>query len=1375
MYVFLKELIMCFDKKVIGCILVFFTITSLAQTTPTEPPGSVGSALNAQNVLTVAPQMTVRLGPSFVLSAHKLANARELVATAKSVVINKEGVRTEVEHNAARVLISTEKRTSHEDALQRLADIAASRSDTAEFLEHEGWPAVQIKYTERLPRRGAKEEPLATLESARAAKAAFPEIVVQYIVTAIAAGDTILRFDATITPAAPPDFASRVQDLVRTTVVPKRGDIAEARSNVLKLQSVETNRQLKIRSGEKPANVEQLNRRPATAPDTLAPGTEAAAPGASVLGDSHVTQAASTGAVTVQAGVGELEIAASADARNVVLASNGGLSFSANRGASYAAGNTGVFGLNDPSLARAVSGNFYLGVIAFPNGSTAHLGVTGCTNAVSRSTNNGAAFTLRGYSAQCPNTGAVCFPDQEHIAADARNAAAGGDQLYAVWRNFTPATPVTNCGGIGGGFVTTTITCSQNSGTTWTAGAIVPGSGDLARVAVGRDGAVYVVSINGNSILLNRFTSCAAGLAADAGFPVTVATMSGAVTCPIAGLDRCNDGNTLSSPTVATDPDNANHISVSFAENNGGSSERIITLQSNNRGASFPTRQNVATSASTRRFMPWSCIARGRTWAGWYGRPPAVGGASNDRTDYFIGSSGLERNVSNNPDPQCASGWPCAPRSSNDSEACSVQPQLAGVCMNAAGGGSGARCDFSSPGCPGGESCNGGGGCPKYGDYNGIACAGNFLFAAWTSATSPAGTPAALGLRQFSQTLFVGQKGAPIWRHTGVACTGDSCPGWQMIDNNPKTYAIESSGNSVYQLHYDGRLWRHNGVACADDSCPGWQMLDNNPKTVAMVADGAAFFQLHNDGMIWRHTGTACTGESCPGWQRLDNNTKTVSIAASDGALFQLHNDGMIWRYTGIACSGESCPGWQRLDNNTKTVAITTGGGSLYQLHNDGMIWKHTGIACTGNSCPGWQRLDNNTKAVAIVAVGSALYQLHNDGMIWKHTGMPCTGNSCPGWQRLDNNPKTVAISAAGATLFQLHSDGMIWKHTGTPCTGESCPGWQRLDNNPRTGMLAAGDQLYQLHTSPVYQLHNSGWIWRYTGDECEGDTCPGWVRLDNNGRTKDIVAANRNVFQLHNDGKIWRSTGAACNGDACPGWQMMDNNPATQTIAAGGNELFQLHSNGKIWRSLGAPCNGTSCPGWQMLDNNPRTKAIAAAGKQLFQLHNDGKIWRYTGTPCNGNSCASWQMLDNNPRTIAIEAAGAQLFQLHNDGKIWRYTGTPCAGTSCPSWQMLDNNTRTKAISAAGQQLFQMHADGRIWRYMGKPCAGTSCPSWQMLDNNPATREIVANDARVYQRHVNGKIWRNQNPPCAGESCPGWNMLDNNSNTKKIVMGGQR
>jgi len=1370
---------MKFVKPVISVALIFVGILCAA----------LSFAQLNQNLrtLSIGPQTEIRVPVQWQPSGVQYSNAQELIVRSTQAGTPSPAAAMSVEVPIGRMLITTEPRTDQNDAVRRLQEIATSYNAPTEFVDVGGWPAVEITLTQTLPRVGSKGEE---------GQGPIPQETVQRKITAIAQGDKVVVMDTSILSTAPPAVMNSARETTRSVRFPQRADpntlrktLDSLRQNQLRQraipgQSPEPNAGTPTGSpaATSPGGARSLieaspsSSGPSGSPQFSSPPPEAASrESPKALAAEQMGAAANAGAaVRVQGGVGELEVSSNANANTIIIASNGGLSFSTNRGGSFAAGTTGVFGLNDPSLGRGASGNFYLDVIAFPSGTAAQLNVSGCTNAVSRSTNSGSSFALQGYSARCPTSGTgICFPDQEHLAADAVNAAVGGDQLYAVWRNFTPSGAATSCGSIGSGFVTASITCSQNNGTTWTARAAIPGAGDLPRVAVGRDGSVYVVSLSGNSVLLNRFSSCATGLTAAAGFPVTVATLSGAVTCPVPGLDRCNDGNTLSSPMVAPDPGDTNHLFVTFAENNGTNAERIVAMESSNRGASFPTRRNISNSTGVRRFMPWSCTTRGAAWVGWYDRGAATN-TSNDLTDYFLGSSwGVRWNVSGRSDPQCASGWPCAPRSTNDSESCSVQPELAGVCLNASGGGSGNRCDFSSGGCPPGETCQGGGGCPKYGDYNGIACAGNFILTAWASATAPAGVTPAPGLAVYSSVQYVGPDGAAIWQYTGTPCTGDSCPGWQRWDNNSSSVAIVSDGQELYQLHNNGKIWQSTHTPCTWDSCPGWRMLDNNTKTVAIAAAGGRLYQLHNDGMIWVYMGVPCSGNSCPSWQRLDNNTKTIAIAAGGNNLFQLHNDGMIWRYTGTPCTGDSCPGWQRLDRNQKTTAIAAAGNELYQLHNDGWIWHYTGTPCTGDSCPGWQRLDNNPKTTEIVGAGSALYQLHNDGMIWRYTGTPCTGDSCPGWQRLDNNPKTVALIAAGDRLYQLHDDGMIWRYTGTPCSGNSCPGWQRLDNNSRTGMVAAGDDLYQLHTDPVYQLHNTGWIWRYTGEECHGDFCPGWERLDNNPNTRDIIGAGAQVFQRHQDGKIWRYTGTPCSGDSCPSWQMIDNNPKTIAITAAGAQLFQLHNDGMIWRYTGTPCSGASCPSWQRLDNNPATVAIAAGENQLFQLHRDGRIWRYTGTPCSGDSCPGWQMLDNNPNTRKIVAARNQLFQMHEDGRIWRYTGTPCSGNSCPSWQMLDNNPNTIAIAAGGNQLVQLHRNGLIWRYTGTPCSGNSCPSWQELDNNPRTQEIAVTGTHIYQRHDNGAIWRFTGPPCSGNSCPGWRQLDNNPRTSHIAVAG--
>ena len=1114
--------------KLLRSALVFVSTAVLlpAQQPPAEP-----------RVLAITPQITLRYAAPWKPSGAVFQNAHELVLTTTGPAKLPGTTQTQnVEYPFARVFITTEQRLSHDEALQRLQDIAKSRTGTVRFLVIGSWPAMQIEFVENLPRRGAPQRG-AEPESMDA-----PSPQVQRAIVAIAGDTTVLHFDISLSPDAPANALQQAEALATNSAFATQGKPDEVQKSMRMLQ-------------------QSVPAKPDAAAE-VRPAAGAQPPGkADVLGREAIGFPApsTVGTVAIETGVGELEITASADAKNMIVASNSALRFSKNLGGSFAAGNTGVFGLNDPSLARGASGNFYLGVIAFPSGTSAQLGVSGCTNAESRSTDGGATFTLRGYSAKCPTTGPpVCFPDQEHIAADSVNSSSGNDQVYAVWRQFTPSGPATGCGNLGSGFVAASIVCSKDNGATWTATAAAPGAGDFPRVAVAPDGNVYVVSLSGNNVLLNRFTSCASGLSAAAGFPVTVATLSGQVSCPVSGLDRCNDGNTLSSPTVAPDPGNAAHVLVSFAESDGLGGERIVTMESTNSGASFPNRHTITSTTGVRRFMPWSCSTRGRAFMGWYDRTAAKApGATNDRTEYFVSSgngtgSGFTFDLSGNPDPQCASGWPCAPRSVNDSETCTVQPQLAGVCQNSTGGGSGKRCDFSSHVCPTGETCKTGGGCPKYGDYNGIACSGNWLLTAWTSATAPQGLPSVTGLSVFSSALFVGNLGATIWSYTGTPCSGNSCPGWLQLDNNPATAAIAGGGSKLYQLHNSGRIWVSTGVGCSLDSCPGWQMLDDN--------------------------------------------TAAVQIAADSSNLYQLHNTGKIWRYTGTPCSGTSCPGWQMLDDNTAAVSIAAGGGQLYQLHNDGSIWRSTGTPCSGTSCPGWQMLDNNVAAVAIAA-GNQLYQLHVDGSIWRYTGTPCSGTSCPGWQQLDNNIKAVAIAAAGDQLYQVHNDGMIWLYTGTPCSGTSCPGWQRLDDNPLTGMIAAADNVYQLHTDPLYQLHVDGTLWRNTGTPCDGDFCPGWAMLDDNSATVAMAAGDGQFYQLHNDGSIWRHNGTPCTGTSCPGWIELDNNPAARAIAAGSKDLFQLHSDGSIWRHTGTPCSGTSCPGWQRLDNNPSAKAIAAGG----------------------------------------------------------------------------------------------------------------------------------------------------------------------------------
>ncbi|MFL5306423.1 MAG: hypothetical protein ACJ8F1_14495 [Polyangia bacterium] len=477
------------------------------------------------------------------------------------------------------------------------------------------------------------------------------------------------------------------------------------------------------------------------------------------------TRAGSLVRTNSSAGVdSELEVAGSNDGKDIVIVSNSrDYSTSNDYGITFTRRfNNAGSGVDqgDPSIGVGASGTFYTGHIRQPDGSAAANNVTGCATEITASTDGGQTFTLQGYAFVSPVAGAgITFPDQPHIAVDRVNlSATNQDQIYSVWRDFSPSSPATSCGKIGSGFVSPGITCSTDGGATFTARVAI-GNGDFPRVTVGQDGFVYATFLDsgGTNILLQKYSSCANGLVAQFAAPVTIAAVTPVDCTTLPGLDRCNDGNTLISPTIAVDGSNAAHVFAAYATSPATGREDVFIKDSTDGGATW-TRPAVKlnTVAAGHRFMPWVCATGGTAFASWYDQRAGVGGASNDLADLFGSSAslaggalvaGAEWRISQVSDPMCASGWPSLTRSSATSEACSVQPQLAGQCRdsNPATVDSNAACDFSS--CPGascpclaGETCQGGGGAPKYGDYNGVACIGNRFYAAWASATSPPGT-----------------------------------------------------------------------------------------------------------------------------------------------------------------------------------------------------------------------------------------------------------------------------------------------------------------------------------------------------------------------------------------------------------------------------------------------------------------------------------------------------------------------------------------------------------------------------------------------------------------------------------------------------------
>ena len=66
----------------------------------------------------------------------------------------------------------------------------------------------------------------------------------------------------------------------------------------------------------------------------------------------------------------------------------------------------------------------------------------------------------------------------------------------------------------------------------------------------------------------------------------------------------------------------------------------------------------------------------------------------------------------------------------------------------------------------------------------------------------------------------------------------------------------------------------------------------------------------------------------------------------------------------------------------------------------------------------------------------------------------------------MDNNPRTRALTAAGGELYQRHDNGAIWRSDGRACVNNSCPGWVRLDNNGNTVVIEAARS--EEHTSEL-------------------------------------------------------------------------------------------------------------------------------------------------------------------------------------------------------------------------------------------------------------------------------------------------------------------
>ncbi|HEY3176233.1 MAG TPA: choice-of-anchor D domain-containing protein [Candidatus Polarisedimenticolia bacterium] len=699
---------------------------SLASPGGAQPPALTKSIeLRAQGITVHFPDTWAEVQSQFI-NAHELQRA-----SAGSQLTTRTA-------NAPRILITTEEARDHAYALRRLSEIALEAASAPHvFLNVGGWPAVQRRQT--LP-----------VEQPESVPAPATNETYDRFTTAIAAGSVVVRLEGFL-----PSSTGSLQAIADEMLAIGGG-----------LSLVSTGDPTQVQQ-----EIEALKAGHQSSLQTMSPGVSVALSSDSASGNV-ITSSLSDPELNIRVNNStthdsEIEVAVSTNGRNIVIGNNSrDWAFSTNGGQTWTFGGAlaqpaGFFAVNgDPSLAFGRSGAFYYAFIGYPD-TDASAARDECSTAIDVSTNGGQSFTFRANAVYCNDGGTICFPDQEHIAADRFNAAAGGgDQVYSVWRHFTGGTCLNSAAG-----PVASIVCSNDGGQNWTGVATIDGGGDRPRIAVGQDGAVHVVYRAGGSIMYRRYSSCTSGLV-PAGPPVPVAAVPGDGSyCPMPGIDRCSSPF-ASSQTVAVDDTDAAHIYVAYSLNTVAlSNEEIRVQDSTDGGMSFPPARTVTINNGvvSRRYMPWVCSVGGAAYVGWYDRRNATG-ADNSLTDYFVGSAsldaggdlmpGTEFKISRVSDSACASGWitdgtggnqNCVPRATGDSETCTVQPQLAGKCCQVAlngnncpaGMGSSNACDFSDGGCPAGEACQTGNGCPKYGDYSGITCGAGRFYAAWASATSP--------------------------------------------------------------------------------------------------------------------------------------------------------------------------------------------------------------------------------------------------------------------------------------------------------------------------------------------------------------------------------------------------------------------------------------------------------------------------------------------------------------------------------------------------------------------------------------------------------------------------------------------------------------
>jgi hypothetical protein len=665
-----------------------------------------------------------------------------------------------------RMYISYLQRVDHNDALNQLQEYVNESPTTPNFLTIGTWTAFQRVQTVQRPQPG---EPPEEQEQPDDQQPLIADRQMIQITTAVAADSLLFRIETDLASDADQPTQNLVLQIGQSMTFSSTAPIPQTQLELRRLRNAPRRSPSQQRVAA-PQNVAMTlpgaGLIPVAAGGGSSPLSTRLSPLSGRISSPFLVAPGSPVFPLLNLGMvnGELDIAVSNDGKNVVITRANQFIASNDGGQTFPFTSFLPVGDGDGTIAWAQSGNFY-GSSLFGGACPAN---SSCVE-IAPSTNNGQSFGTLVNAVVCPNSGGgACSVDQEHIAADRFIAGAGGkDRVYMGLRDC-----------LGGCGSKSFITCSPDSSATWAPLFSLEGGSDFPRVTVGQDGFFYVVYHVGGNIRIDKFNACTTSASqmtrASASFPTTVSSYNDVAGCEVAngfpGLDRCNDGNKLSSWMVAVDDTNANHVYAAWATNTAANNENVQVADSIDGGKTWRPPVIINTGVAARRFMPWVCPSGGNAFVTWYGRDAATA-ANNDLTDFFAASAGLSGGalVANNDqlkisaasDPQCRI-WAAPPRTVFDSENCSVQPELAGQCSITTS----QRCDFITNGCPAGETCKTGGGSPKYGDYNANACVQGRLYSTFATGKNTNGTN--LGaVTDFFQTFVVGST------PTALIYTGD--------------------------------------------------------------------------------------------------------------------------------------------------------------------------------------------------------------------------------------------------------------------------------------------------------------------------------------------------------------------------------------------------------------------------------------------------------------------------------------------------------------------------------------------------------------------------------------------------------------------------